>query len=471
MKKFFGFFGRHKVLTFFIIAGVVISILVGTSVSKMQTALQQMTTAPTTVLEKTDLEQVVTATGTLQSVESRNIYCLAGAGVPVREVLVKEGDYVTEGQLLVQLDTTDIDRNIADASAQLQSAQQSRELSIQQAQRKVTDAQNQYNLDKKKQDAAVTAAQAALDAAKAAVDTDPRVSAAKAALDNAALNGTPEEIAAAQINYDATRAAVEAELTAQPSAALSAAQQTRDAVLRQDSLAVEACKDAVNSLTVNDTTAALRTQLQSYRTMREKYFIRATMSGTVTQLSAKPTELLNSAVPVAVVQDLEHLQANISVSDYAMLTLKTGMSASLYSEADAADEHTAKVEKVALVADMTGNYPVTLRLTDTARNLHVGQSVTVRIVVNSRSSIFAVPYDAVTINEQGQDVILVCTGEKDEAGAAVTREVPVTMGIEGDYLVEIISDELEEGMEILSDPDNKNAVISLADLMNNGGRL
>lgn len=502
MKKFGAFIKKHKVLTVLVILVLILGIVFFVAQGKVRTALQQASVPQTTTLEKTSIEQLVTATGKLQSSKTQNVITLL-AGYLVHEVYVEEGNAVTEGKILMQLDTTDIDRSIADMQSQLANANLNKATAIAQAERKVTDAQNQYNIDKTQHDKNVADAQSALDAAKAAVNADAGVQGAKAALDSANLAlataqashaaanpadanyaDLQQAVATAQATQSSAEAAYNSAYALAYSTAaapmelkLETAKTTRDTVLRQDSLSIEAYKDALTNTKNTDTAATLRSQLATYKATKEKCTIKAGISGTVTALSAKAGEVANSAAPLAVIQDLAHLEATATVPDYDMLTLKKGLDATITSEAAQALSCAGKLTKIGAVAQADGSFAVTVTLTGSIGNLHVGQEVTLNIRVGGKDNIFAVPYDAVTTNAAGEKVVYALDDatapQADGTSGTVTKEIVVTTGMEGDYLIEITSPELIQGMQILTDPQGKNVAMSLQDMqmmMMGGGR-
>ena len=180
---------------------------------------------------------------------------------------------------------------------------------------------------------------------------------------------------------------------------------------------------------------------------------------------------------MAVIQDLAHLEATATVPDYDMLTLKKGLDATITSEAAQALSCAGKLTKIGAVAQADGSFAVTVTLTGSIGNLHVGQEVTLNIRVGGKDNIFAVPYDAVTTNAAGEKVVYALDDatapQADGTSGTVTKEIVVTTGMEGDYLIEITSPELIQGMQILTDPQGKNVAMSLQDMqmmMMGGGR-
>ncbi|MBQ3009145.1 MAG: biotin/lipoyl-binding protein, partial [Oscillospiraceae bacterium] len=88
----------------------------------------------TTVLRPTTLADSVTVTGTVESTESVNVTTTV-ENTKVREILVQAGDRVTEGDILIKLDTGTILEKIEEAREKL-------EESAEKAQKEYTEAED-----------------------------------------------------------------------------------------------------------------------------------------------------------------------------------------------------------------------------------------------------------------------------------------------------------------------------------------
>ena len=86
------------------------------------------------------------------------------------------------------------------------------------------------------------------------------------------------------------------------------------------------------------------------------------------------------------------------------------------------------------------------------------------IVLKEVEHVLTVPYDAVQTDENGDTVVYVMeqTTGADGQQAQEQRPVPVTVGTEGDYYVEVSGEGLAEGMEVVIP---KEEAIDLMELM------
>ena len=78
--------------------------------------------------------------------------------------------------------------------------------------------------------------------------------------------------------------------------------------------------------------------------------------------------------------------------------------------------------------------------------LYIGTNATAEIVQSTIDDVFVVPIDAVEEQEDGSQVIYLAS--TDENGEQTFSPIPVTLGSQNDYYVEVSGDQLQEGMEI-----------------------
>jgi uncharacterized membrane protein YgcG len=116
---------------------------------------------------------------------------------------------------------------------------------------------------------------------------------------------------------------------------------------------------------------------------------------------------------------------------------------------------------------------VRIAIKDSNDLLRVGMTAKCSIILKEASDVYAVPYDAVHSDTDGNDVIYV----KDSSGTK--KEIAVTVGMESDYYVEVQSDELSEGLEIIIPSDdtsssdsssNDNSSTDFSSLMGGGDK-
>ena len=500
---------RKKILiAIVIIAAVVVAGLIGFFQLRNMAAQGSTQIPETTVLKKTDLENKVTASGNFASRDPVSIGSNAMGG-EVADVFVDTGDKVYAGDVLARLKTSDIERNIEDTRSAISDMAKGDKQKIESAQRAFDEADENYKAVDNQTNDAVSKTQKAYDNANNTWNTEKAnlekaLSDAQKELDDAiAANAPLAEIEAKTKARDAAKAALEAVKAARNQAkdALDAAKQQRENSLRSANSAWYNAKANLDSLSGVDSTKQSRTQLASLNEELSNASIISPITGIVTMVN---TEAGKSVLgDMFMIEDTETLQIKANVAEYDIIKIEKGMNAHVKSNATGDEAYEGVVDYVAPKAlDTNGNFEVCVLLTSGAGQLKPGMTATVEIVTASKKDVFAVPIDAVVTKADGTKAVyayepggaIIAAGNPNEnaggslpaggrsvdggaiqdrgaatdrsfsgnlsAGDGNRREIVVKTGMETDYYIEIISDELSEGMMILSDPLGRNVSFS-----------
>lgn len=502
MTKVKGFAQKHKrlivVLLVLAVAASLTIFLLGSSSGSAQAAALPSTT----ILVKGDLAQTVTANGTVQSANAKDVS--SSLTYKVTEILVDVGDTVKAGQQLVVLDTSDLEKSIADTRKSLSEAQAKDRLQLQQAERKLREAIESRDINLAKNDAAITAAAntlnnanntlaaanaklGAVPAAEAAVQQwQQTLDTAKAARDSwtpplddpLAENPYIAEVAAAEAALAAAQEALATAQKAQPTVqqeqasaatAVASAQTAydnavtaRDTGYRNDSIAIENAQDTVNTAKLTNSGQTHQTQLDSYLKQLEESVITAPISGTVTASTAQVGSAAGAAAGAAAsalftIEDTQNLEIPAYVPEYDMVQLRVGMQVEVATDAIGGETWTASIKSISpTAADANGNFLVTVSITSPVGRLAGGMSAKLNILVEQKAEVYAVPYDAVVTDETGALVVYVLEDTAENGTGPARRAIAVVTGMETDYYIEVIADELEDGMQVVNDPENKN---------------
>ncbi|MEG0379899.1 MAG: hypothetical protein RR614_15580, partial [Eubacterium sp.] len=81
--------------------------------------------------------------------------------------------------------------------------------------------------------------------------------------------------------------------------------------------------------------------------------------------------------------------------------------------------------------------------------LLIGMKARVNVITEERQGVYNIPYDLLTVGDNGEKTILVADNEKD--GVFTVTAIPVTTGIETDFAVEISGDQLTDNMNVITD--------------------
>ena len=155
------------------------------------------------------------------------------------------------------------------------------------------------------------------------------------------------------------------------------------------------------------------------------------------------------------VQDLTSFVVDATVDEYDIASIAKDQNAVIKTDATGDAQYNGIVTFVAPTptssqgsstggtTSSTSSYSIQISLTDTDEKLRVGMTAKTSIILSSAEDVFAVAYDSIETDADGNSFITVQDGTE-------TKKIQVEVGLESDYYVEIISDELTEGMQVVS---------------------
>jgi len=511
---------KKVVIAAVVIAAVVAAGLIGFFQLRNLATTGSVDAPDTIILRKTDLESKVTASGNFASLDPVSVGSTSLGGEVV-EVFVDEGDKVYIGDALARLSTTAIERSIADTRNAISDMARGDRVQLETAQRLFNEADESYKATDRQTNDAVSGAQAALATAeKNLTNANAALKAARQALDDA-VNADPpvepEVITDLTKAKEAAAAARDAAIAARDMAeeAVSAAVVQRENSLRAANNAWHSAKANLDSLQGVDSTRQTRSQLESLNEELASASILSPITGIVTKVLTEAGQTAMGSM--FMIEDAERLKISASVAEFDIIKIEEGMIAHVTSNATGSKIYDGIVDFVAPVAsDLSGNFEVSVLLTSGVGQLKPGMTATVEIVIAAKRDIFAVPIDAVVTRPDGTTVVYayepgapvllsggpvkldgadggpvtVGPGGGDvigggpvtvgpggqtvggpegnqfsgvgvaDAGAGNQREIVVETGMETDFYIEIISDELREGMLIVADPMGRNVKFS-----------
>lgn len=260
----------------------------------------------------------------------------------IKEMRVKEGDKVKAGAVVVTLDTSILDAQIAQAQAALESAN--------------------VNLDKVKQGPAaedIAIARSRLDLARAAVNQ------AQAAYDKIGGNSNPAIAITAQ-------ALTLEQATATYQGALATYQQTVNHPTPTELKTAQAA--------VAQAQAALEVAKQGAGPWRAV----APIDGVVIWVGPRVGESVAIAVPVMTISDLTKMQVQVGVDETTLGSIQIGQTVTISTDSLPDISLTGRVSKIGLQGTTTAGIitvPVTIDVDPSDANIYPGLSATVEISI------------------------------------------------------------------------------------------
>lgn len=356
--------------------------------------------AVTQTLARGTVEEVLSISGPVSGTDSAEVVSRLHA--EIQEILVKEGDKVEAGQVLARLDTKG-------------------------TQKEVDIAQNAYdlavaNLNEAKRDAENGYAKALQDEQAAQRDYDRKA----VLFQNGDISQVEMEAAANALN-DARR-------------------QTAGYRLEKG----RATADESFFLQVENAEFALEQKKEEL----EDTEVKSPIAGTVVRVNSRVgrfADMVDDDKPLFVIDNLEHLEMKISVSEYSIGKVKLGQEAEI-----SADILDGAVEKGVITAiSPTGEekgggstervIPTTIQIQNSDTKLIAGITARAKIVLNRAEDVWVVPVSAVLEREDGTYLAAVENG--------LVKLYPVETGVESDVSMEVKGEGLNENLTYIVTPE------------------
>jgi HlyD family secretion protein len=486
------FSGKHKKRNIWItviLAVVIILVLLISSKKGNAGAIQ------TGFVTKQNLQETVLSTGQVISGTDLSL-SFQGTGV-VRKVNVKEGDQVTEGQVLAYLNQGSAAAALTQAQANydklingatqndvqsLQDAESSAQVNLNNAYNGAfntlnngyTAILNAYTTSKTIQDAYFSSADSSwspvhenvnninnnLVIVKNGISYTNNADAISSAISSSA-NSLASVLASLQIIRDQTdtdsykdriSAADKSALDSQKSAVSSALSSINSL---QSSLALYkvSLQTAQHNLSAKQSPPrqedidSAQAQVDAARAVVNNLIITAPASGTITSVDVKVGELATPSKEAIVLQNVGDLHAEADVSEANVASLQVGQPIDYTFDALGPDQHFAgkvmTINPASTVISGVVNYLVKGSL-ENVPNIKPGMTANMTILVAKKDNALAVPSTAV-INKNNKQYVRVIDNDKNKT----YHEVQVQTGLQADGgLVEIVSG-ISDGQEIV----------------------
>ncbi len=402
---------------------------------------------PVTVTSVTqrDMAAVVRAAGSVHAVQSVKV----SAKTPgkVLAVHAQEGDRVAAGQVLVDLDTSDVSAQVLQAQGALQISRA-----------RLAQAEDGASLVRETSAQQFRQAQMGVDVASAqlqvarANETAARATFTRAQSDYARIQALFREGAVAAQQVDATQAAV---ATAQAQHHAAQAQ-----VLAAESQ-LKIARAAVEIARANDHQVAIRDQeiesargavnqaqavVQLAQLQFKNMAIRAPITGVLTQRSVEPGEVVSTGAILLVVADISQVEVALSVSDTDIARVHRGLAVTISVDSFREQTFQGVVVSTSETADpRTRMFLVRVVLPNANMALRPGMFGRGVVVTNTFLAAASVPQEAV-LYERDQAYVFVVGADE------VARRRPVKIGVSDAGYVQVSG--LEAGTHVIVQGQN-----------------
>lgn len=443
------------------------------------------------VLEKRDLSKVVGANGVVVSEDVSKITTSITSNV--KELNIQQGDKVQEGDILCVFDDETIKSEISKLEEIIKLSKEADQYQDGVNQRALTNAQEDENRQVDGATTGVSQAENDLDSANNKVsDGEDNIDSIRKKIkgikkklkklrnerDELNANGDTDGATAKQTLIDTAQTEYESLETSYSTAesdlaslrenvktaerAVESASEVLDSTQASTAQTVQSQVDNINTSKFKTDDSDNETQLEKLKTNLANTVIKAPISGTITYLNIEAGSPALDGV-IMKIENTDALKISVKVKEYDILNIKEGMKTTISCDAIPDVTMQGEVSKIYMTpittsaSDSTSSdsstleYAAEIKLDEATTDLLIGMNVKTKIVLEENKDVFAVPYEAITVNENYQNVVYVAID--DGSGKYTVKSIPVEKGIETDYYAAISSDELTEGMYIITTPE------------------
>jgi len=192
----------------------------------------------------------------------------------------------------------------------------------------------------------------------------------------------------------------------------------------------------------------------------DKINITSPIAGTVTRINVTVGSNANNTSDnksMFVIEDLQNLQLKVKVSEYDISKIKEGQTVTITSDVLGEGTASGVVSKIAPSGESKDNsggssgtsekvIPVDINIDNTNKKLIAGVSAKAEILIQKKDNALAVPVDAILQDaNDGTEYVFVIKNNK-------LKKIKVKTGIEGDFNIEVISDKLKSGDQVVLSP-------------------
>ncbi|MDO5558192.1 MAG: efflux RND transporter periplasmic adaptor subunit [Oscillospiraceae bacterium] len=431
-----------------------------------QSAAEADTTPTARVGEfsKNDIYNTLAVDGTIESADSNNTILTNLVTYKVKKVNFKVGDHVNAGDVVCELDTTDLENDITDLENRisnsdtlsdyqfeqyekaLDTAKKSREMQLNEAQKAIDDANNAYNQIRDSYNNNLQKYN----------DVSSQAGQAKANYENAQDEGSAamyyqqyqtlmQEAAGYMTAYEAADAKLSSAQSAISSCqnAYNSAKLSADNEVEQAQYKVDTYKISSDSATVNDS----KDQLEKLKKAKKDAQIIAANSGIVSSVSAEAGKVCADGV-VMVTQNDSDICVHVTIKEEELLSIEPGMKALVSTPATGNETFDGIVDRVLDIRSQNGfDGYIAIDQTDSFR---IGMNAKVKIVITDEKDVLSIKNNALFTNEDGNTCVYEAVEQAD--GNYTITETQVDVETHDSTLSKISADSLSEGDYIVLDP-------------------
>lgn len=187
----------------------------------------------------------------------------------------------------------------------------------------------------------------------------------------------------------------------------------------------------------------------------DKVNIKSPITGTVTRVNVNIGRYANdteNSEPMFVVEDLQNLKMDVRISEYDISKIQVGQKVTITAEVLGNDSVQGVVSRISPTGEQKDAsstemvIPVQIDVKKDNPKLIAGVTATAKIEIEKKNNVLSIPIDSILEDPNtGDSFVMLLNG-------TTLKKVPVTVGIEGDFNVEITSGNLKTGDKVVLNP-------------------
>lgn len=486
---------NHKLITGIIILAVMIGLILVVSIitNKNQPVEKQETTK----IEKRTLTEKISASGNFVACESTDIKGET-TGYKISKINVSVGDTVSVGQVIAVLDTKDLDEEYNSANKNLTDAKEQTQRSKDEALRALQEAEKNRDESLKQVDTSINDAYVDWQDSKLEYENKVRQ-----------LNELNNSLAAIDMENDNYGAMYAQKCNLENDVKTYQTIMTRNERTYQEKLANRQSDIDIIWNNYNTQKDRLDTQIENadqnidmpqdrVETISKQIqnaTITSPVAGLVTSVNYQQGEDYNGG-SICVVQNVSAFEVVTEIDEYDINKIAVGQEVEIKTNVS---DQLLKGSVVEISPIATGSqnnnsaaipglnldlgsvmsegsmsssgskdvtYTVRISVNTPCDYLKIGMSAKLNIIIEKRDNVLSVPYNSVLETEENFPYLQVITG-KNEDGTYKTKKVEFQKGVESDYYIEVIHNQLKEGTKIIIPKAEGNS--SLEIMLNEAG--
>ena len=455
---------KHKKTFIFILILVVIVGITGAIVSKPKNKV----VTDYSELKRDDMIKNINTMGKVESNNKVNVYSTLNN--IIKEVKVSAGDKVNEGDVLCILDSSALEKEIAEAEADSKYNKDKAKVDLDGKKQSYDSAVNNINSSINDSEAAVKSAKIKVDDAQRDYNNQKALY-ESGAVEREKLNQAESSLNTAQVEYEKSIADLD-------NAKVKAQNDVQVAKNSYDAAQVEYANDKSDII------------LQNKKDDVQKCVITAPVSGTVTTVNAAVGN--NAGGILFIIEDLNDPIITVDVKEIDVNKIQPEQDVEVTTDATEDGEFAAgKIVSINDIVKSQGSemqssansnnssnsrasstsstFEAKIRLNNPGENdtIKVGMSAKANIILEKKENVFYVPFSSILEEDEKYVEVL----KKSDDGKYVVHKIAVQTGLETDAEVEINSEYLEEGDKIIMDPSSYNDGDIVDLLPNIGGAI